>query len=126
MLRKVSTLFLSEDHKEAPAARPAGDGNAVTCPWCKYSFVEVMEGGSDPGVVKDRPGGNVVEKEQKPNPSERTEAQKALSQFAASILMKILYVARMARLGLLRPTCRLACFITCWTPLIGRNFVLFF
>ena len=38
-----------------------------------------------------------------------------LAQHAASILMKILYMARMARYDLLRPTCRLACDISKWT-----------
>ena len=35
---------------------------------------------------------------------------------AARILMKVLYGARMARYDLLRAMCRLACFVTKWTP----------
>ena len=35
--------------------------------------------------------------------------------------MKILYAARMARFDLLRPTCRLACYITKWTPLCDKQ-----
>ena len=30
--------------------------------------------------------------------------------------MKILHVARMARFDLVRPTCKLVCYIACWTP----------
>ena len=44
-----------------------------------------------------------------------------LQTAAASILMKILYAARMARFDLLRPTCRLACFITKWTTLCDKQ-----
>ena len=35
--------------------------------------------------------------------------------------MKILYVARMARFGVRRPTCKLACYIACWTPMCDRQ-----
>ena len=42
-------------------------------------------------------------------------AQGRLQPIAASILMGILYAARMARFDLLRATCRLACYTTCWT-----------
>jgi len=38
VLRKVSTPFLQEDHKDAPAARPSADGESTVCPWCKHSF----------------------------------------------------------------------------------------
>ena len=37
-LRHVSTPLLSEDHKEAPAAKPVAEGDAISCPWCKHSF----------------------------------------------------------------------------------------
>ena len=42
-------------------------------------------------------------------------AQGRLQPIAASILMGILYAARMARFDVLRATCRLACYTTCWT-----------
>ena len=45
VLRKAHTPFLSEDHTEAPAARPAEGGKAIACPWCKCSFPETVEGG---------------------------------------------------------------------------------
>lgn len=40
----------------------------------------------------------------------------ALHKVASSVLMKILYVARMVRLGMLRPTTRLASYDTKWSP----------
>ena len=89
ILRKVYTPFLSEGHKEAPAARPAVEGEAVMCPWCKCSFPEAPVGGSIPGVAPAASQGGsitgvertsfqegVVHNERKPQ--ERTEEQRAL------------------------------------------------
>ena len=101
-LRKVSTPFLAEDHKEALDVRPISEGQAATCPWCRHSFpVEIAQGdvpvaGSNARAASDVPA-------TRPKPNERSDEQRALSQFAASVLMKILYVARMARFDLLRP-----------------------
>ena len=39
-----------------------------------------------------------------------------LHSIAASVLMKLMYAARMARWDLLRAISHLACFITTWTP----------
>ena len=49
-------------------------------------------------------------------PSNPQDGEGMLQPLAASILMKLLYVARMARYDLLRPVCRLATFVTKWTP----------
>ena len=64
-----------------------------------------------------------AKKKKKPNVKEEVSStlpdggQKGeLAPHAASILMKILHMARMARYDLLRPTCRLACDITKLTP----------
>ena len=56
-------------------------------------------------------------KKEKAEINDKGELQAA----AASILMKILYAARMARFDLLRATCRLACYITKWTPPCDRQ-----
>ena len=44
-----------------------------------------------------------------------------LQTATASVIMNILDAARMARFDRLRPTCRLACFITKWTTLCDRQ-----
>ena len=44
-----------------------------------------------------------------------------LQPIAASVLMKVLYGARMARYDLLRPTCRLACHVANWTEDCDRR-----
>jgi len=88
-LRKVSTPFLAEDHKDAPAARPISEGQAVTRPWCRHSFpLEDAQGDVHVAGSKTRAVGDVHVAGTKPH--ERSEEQRALSQFAASVLMKIL------------------------------------
>ena len=37
-LRQVSTPFLLEDHKDAPASMPIRGGPYETCPWCRHTF----------------------------------------------------------------------------------------
>jgi hypothetical protein len=44
-----------------------------------------------------------------------------LKPIAASILMQTPYVARMARYDLLRPTCRLACYVSKWSDACDRR-----
>ena len=44
-----------------------------------------------------------------------------LKPIAASILMQVLYVARMARYDLLRPTCQLACYVSKWSDACDRR-----
>jgi hypothetical protein len=50
-----------------------------------------------------------------PLKSKNEEDRGRLSSIAASILMSLLYTARMARYDLLRPVCRLACYLSCWS-----------
>jgi hypothetical protein len=45
-LKQVSTPFLHEDHRDAPAAMPRSEGHASICPWCRRSFAE-------PGTVPE-------------------------------------------------------------------------
>ena len=121
-LTVVSTPFLNDsDQKESPQGAPCDDPNhpdAVTCPWCCHRFVK---GKSDPlGPSK---------KNTKPVDSAQSGAATApatgkgaggvpgestLNHEAASVLMKILYAARMARFDLLKATNALACKLTKW------------
>ena len=88
-LRKVSTPFLAEDHKDAPAARPISEGQAATCPWCRHSFpLGDTHGDVHVAGSKTRAVGDVHVAGAKPN--EGSDEHRALSQFAASVLMKIL------------------------------------
>ena len=50
------------------------------------------------------------------SPANPQDGDGALQPLAASVLMKLLYTARMARYDLLRPVCRLATYVTKWTP----------
>ena len=119
-LRKAITPFLAEGHKEAPAARPISEGQAAACPWCRHSFpIESAHGDVPVTGSSAKAAGDVPVA--RPKPSERSDEQRALSQFAASVLMKILYVARTARFDLLPPACKLACYIACWVPVCDRQ-----
>ena len=105
-MKKVATPFLPEDHSSAESRVPACGGNAVSCPWCKHSFPETefkalkIKRKKQPGTSAEVSGG------------QGKENQGRLQSIAASILMTILYAARMARFDLLRATCKLACYTT--------------
>ena len=115
-LKQVSTPFLHEDHKDALAAMPHSTEKGIVCPWCRHSFVEP---GAAPvtGKAKNK-GSGAEEGDQK---SKSTSTGGRLKPIAASVLMQVLYVARMARYDLLRPTCRLACYITKWSDACDRR-----
>ena len=116
VLRKVATPFINEDHKESPACRPAATGPLHTCPWCQHSFPQASTNqltGSGAASTDVGAGSGGPKKKQVKAPDEAPAGK--LQTAAASILMGILYVARMARFDLLRATCGLACFITKWT-----------
>eukprot|EP00974_Lingulodinium_polyedra_P035896 3444273-Lingulodinium_polyedra.AAC.1 len=49
------------------------------------------------------------------------KAPVALNKLAASVLMKVLYVARVARFDLLKATCSLACMVTKWDSECDRR-----
>ena len=109
-LRSVNTPFLPEDHHNSPARKPCSDGPTTTCPWCKHTFSDADDGTKfgatvDPTAAGEGGSGTTLENEQ----------GGVLQPIAASALMKVLYVARMARFDLLRAVCRLACFVTKWT-----------
>ena len=90
-LKHVSTPSLPEETKKHPshAPCPGNPKNKVSCPWCSHEF--------DPDApVFDPPGttGDDV--------SSGESARGALAPHAASVLMKLLYAARIARFDLLR------------------------
>ena len=100
-LKIVSTPSLPEDTKWHKSRAPA-EGNPkakVTCTWCCAQF--------DPNqshqAIED--AGNDV----------TAEVRGALAPHAASVLMKLLYAARIARFDLLRSINSLARNVTKWT-----------
>ena len=123
-LKKVETPFLPEDQRLAPARAPCSKGKCHTCPWCSHTFSAEDEklfqealstlrkaqksakgAGTSPGTAPD--GGSSAQ-------STEATGSGRLQAIAASILMGLLYAARMARFDLLRATCKLACFTTKW------------
>ena len=102
--KHVATPSLPEDAKQHPARAPCAKGDAVVCPWCSCSFSgrgadsprESAEGSSDTA-------------------GRSTEVRGELAPHAASILMKLLYAARIARFDLLRSINTLARNVTKWT-----------
>jgi hypothetical protein len=124
ILKQVATPFLIEDNKDAAAGRPATSGGMPICPWCKIPCVKTT--GTTSGISGDDERHHAAGAPSKPGKKKKMDAKAksekdelpdrgALQPIAASILMKILYAARMARFDLLRATCRLACYITKWT-----------
>ena len=90
-LKQVSTPSLPEETKQHKSRAPApGDPkHAVQCPWCSTKFDPGLPVALQPGASDSRP--------------ESVEVQRgALAPHAASILMKLLYAARIARFDLLR------------------------
>ena len=53
-LKQVSTPFLHEDHKDAPAAVPQSEGHGTIRPWCRHSFAEA---GIAPAATKAKKKG---------------------------------------------------------------------
>ena len=100
-LKKVTTPSVPEETKSHPARAPAPGKEAVTCPWCANTFDPKYSGKlhskSEPDVTPD--DGN----------------RGSLAPHAASILMKLLYAARIARFDLLRSINMLARNVNKWT-----------
>jgi hypothetical protein len=100
--KEVKTPFLPDDpHNNSPLRNPT-DKSGEVCPWCQYT--------------KDGPG-------DKAPPKEDGETG-ALANTAASVLMKCMYAARMARFDLLRPVQGLARYISKWTRRMVPSHVL--
>ena len=107
-LKTVATPFLPEDHSDAPARVPRSGESAVCCPWCQHSFPE-----SEFKALRSKS----KKKKKDLSAEDLIRDLGRLQPIAASILMNILYAARMARFDLLRATCKLACY----TTKMGRN-----
>ena len=89
-LKHVSTPSLPETKKHKSRAPCPGDPKKkVACPWCSHEF--------DPDAPEFYKPGTIGE-----DVSPGESARGALAPHAASVLMKLLYAARIARFDLLR------------------------
>ena len=103
-LKKVPTPSLPEEAKEHPARAPCGVGPVSQCTWCGtiHPVTEPTKSKSTPtGNSAQKPGDEIVKGE--------------LAPHAASVLMKLLYAARIARFDLLRSINMLARNVTKWS-----------
>ncbi|MCP4209475.1 MAG: hypothetical protein GY767_20865, partial [Shimia sp.] len=121
-LRKAMTPYLHSDHRKSPSCAPHTDGEAVKCPWCKTSFdlanplpglppPSGVRGDSHPscGENSSTPegvGGKQKRVRSKDGSSgggglaaknENGKVNRPMNKLAASVLMKLLYGARMAK-----------------------------
>ena len=101
-LKKVSTPSLPEETKFSPYRAPSDGKRKVECPWCAHSFDPEMTALNE--TANSRPGQD----------SEMLNRGN-LAPHAASVLMKLLYAARIARFDLLRSINALARNVTKWT-----------
>ena len=101
-LKKVSTPSLPEETKCSPYRAPSDGKHKVECPWCAHSFDPEMSALNE--TVNSRPGQD-----------SETPNRGNLAPHAASVLMKLLYAARIARFDLLRSINALARNVTKWT-----------
>ena len=101
-LKKVSTPSLPEETKCSPYRAPSDGKRKVECPWCAHSFDPEMSALNE--TVNSRPGQD-----------SETPNRGNLAPHAASVLMKLLYAARIARFDLLRSINALARNVTKWT-----------
>ena len=101
-LKKVSTPSLPEETKSSPYRAPSDGKRKVECPWCAHSF--------DPEMP-------VLHETDSSRPGQDSESLNRgnLAPHAASVLMKLLYAARIARFDLLRSINALARNVTKWT-----------
>ena len=101
-LKKVSTPSLPEETKSSPYRAPSDGKRKVECPWCEHSF--------DPEMPALPETGN-----SRPGQDSESLSRGNLAPHAASVLMKLLYAARIARFDLLRSINALARNVTKWT-----------
>ena len=101
-LKKVSTPSLPEETKSSPYRAPSDGKRKVECPWCAHSF--------DPEMPALPETGN-----SRPGQDSESLSRGNLAPHAASVLMKLLYAARIARFDLLRSINALARNVTKWT-----------
>ena len=105
VLKKVATPMLPDVTKDHPSRAPCSTqkGLAVTCTWCGTCF------SPDQAASKARSTDDDVKSDAKEQP------RGTLAPHAASLLMKLLYAARIARFDLLRAITVLARNVTKWT-----------
>ena len=101
-MKKVSTPSLPEETKSSPYRAPSDGKRKVECPWCAHSF--------DPEMPALPETGN-----SRPGQDSESLSRGNLAPHAASVLMKLLYAARIARFDLLRSINALARNVTKWT-----------
>ena len=101
-LKKVSTPSLPEETKSSPYRAPSDGKRRVECPWCAHTF--------DPEM-------SVLYETDNSHPGQDSESLNRgnLAPHAASVLMKLLYAACIARFDLLRSINALARNVTKWT-----------
>ncbi len=125
--KKVSTPFLVEDSKDGPAGTPAATGPVVEWPWCLHTFPPpvIHKNINELDTVKSKAAGKCASGHDKHGEDDSAPMaasdQGKMGKFAACILMKCLYGARMARFDLLRAITHLACQITRWTSECDRK-----
>jgi hypothetical protein len=131
-LHMVGTPFLVEDQRTSEVRKPQPGEHHVECPWCMHTFADCSSdtrvaaaslNGSGTRVAFSA-GTSEVRKMQIAATSAGTpiditkhdyEPGKFTAKSVASILMNLLYAARIARFDLLRAICHLACFTTKWS-----------
>ena len=101
-LKKVSTPSLPEETKSSPYRAPSDGKRKVECPWRAHSF--------DPEMPVLHETGS-----SRPGQDSESLNRGNLAPHAASVLMKLLYAARIARFDLLRSINALARNVTKWT-----------
>ena len=101
-LKKVSTPSLPEETKSSPYRAPSDGKCRVECPWCVHSFDPEMPGLDETGSSP-------------PGQESGSLNRGNLAPHATSVLMKLLYAARIARFDLLRSINALARNVTKWT-----------
>ena len=107
--KKVPIPFLDDLVKSGPCA-PSDDGDWHECPWCcgRFSPDEFRKGRGK--TYTDSKLGGSTESAATGLDQVRGE----LADNASSVLMKVLYGARMARFDLVRAVCTLATRVTKW------------
>lgn len=129
-LTKVASPFVDADHAVAVARTPVANGPCIECEWCGHTFPDSDDckretgGAAKQNQVAARKGANTNHASNNGSGGESaadgddedTATKGTMPKAVSSVLMKILYVARMARPDALRPTSRLASYVTKWSP----------
>ena len=108
-LNKVVTPELHEETKNHVSRKPAREGPSVVCNWCNN-----LAPTDSSATVPDQRGGT-------PELAMKEPVRGHLAPHAASVLMKLLYGARIARFDLLRQVNRLARNVHRWTDSDDRG-----